>query len=62
MTEIIAKLYGHTVGTLLHDGRSVYFEYDPMFQKLGLEISPHKLAIKMVRNTQRIIKCPLMAS
>lgn len=46
MTEIIAKIYGHTVGTLLHDGRTVYFEYDPMFQKLGLEISPHKLAIK----------------
>lgn len=46
MTEIIAKLYGHTVGTLLHDGRTVYFEYDSVFQKLGLEISPHKLAIK----------------
>lgn len=46
MTEIIAKLYGHTVGTLLYDGRTVYFEYDPAFQKLGLEISPHKLAIK----------------
>ena len=46
MTEITAKLYGHTVGTLLHEGRSVYFEYDPNFQNLGLEISPHKLAIK----------------
>lgn len=45
MTEIIAKLYGHTVGTLLYDGRTVYFEYDPLFRKSGLEISPHKLAL-----------------
>jgi serine/threonine-protein kinase HipA len=50
MTEIIAKLYGHTVGTLLHDGRTVYFEYDSAFQKLGLEISPHKLTIKSLHS------------
>ncbi len=49
MTEIIAKLYGHTVGTLLYDGRTVYFEYDPAFQKLGIEISPHKLESKTLR-------------
>lgn len=45
MTEVIAKLYDHTVGTLLYDGRTVYFEYDPGFQKHRIEISPHKLAI-----------------
>lgn len=50
MTEITAKLYGHTVGTLLHDGRTVYFAYDPIFQKHGLEISPHKLAIKSLNS------------
>ncbi|MDD5051544.1 MAG: type II toxin-antitoxin system HipA family toxin [Sulfuricurvum sp.] len=49
MTEITAKLYGHTVGTLLYDGRTVYFEYDPIFQKMGLEISPHKLAINSLK-------------
>ena len=49
MTEITAKLYGHTVGTLLYDGRTVYFEYDPIFQKRGLEISPHKLAINSLK-------------
>ncbi len=49
MTEIIAKLYGHTVGTLLHDGRTVYFEYDSAFQKSGLEISPYKLDSKILR-------------
>ena len=49
MTEITAKLYGHTVGTLLYDGRTVYFEYDPIFHKMGLEISPHKLAINSLK-------------
>lgn len=49
MTEITAKLYGHTVGTLLYDGRTVYFEYDPIFQKIGLEISPYKLAINSLK-------------
>jgi serine/threonine-protein kinase HipA len=49
MTEITAKLYGHTVGTLLYDGRTVYFEYDPIFQKSGVEISPHKLAINSLK-------------
>ena len=49
MTEITAKLYGHTVGTLLYNGRTVYFEYDPIFQKVGLEISPHKLAINSLK-------------
>jgi serine/threonine-protein kinase HipA len=49
MTEVIAKIFGHTVGTLLYDGRTVHFEYDPAFQKSGLEISPHKLDSKILR-------------
>lgn len=40
---IVVKLYGHIVGYLaMHNGK-VVFEYEELFKKTGLEISPLKL-------------------
>lgn len=44
MKEIYAYIYGKKIGTLLQKGNTIYFEYDPDFRSLGVEISPFKLS------------------
>jgi len=41
--EVEAYIYGYKIGTMLMHAGRVYFEYDPAFKTLGLEISPLKL-------------------
>lgn len=45
---VTVKLWGHTVGMLLHDTRDrIFFQYNPDFIKTGLDISPIKLKPKI---------------
>lgn len=50
INEINAYIFGHKIGTLIFDGKKIYFEYDKTFKTLGLEISPLKLHTNKTNN------------